>query len=225
MASAGYFTKETFRFLEDLEANNDREWFTANKERYEKHVKAPALALISAMGPELGKISGHFKATPRSLFRIHRDVRFSKDKRPYKTTIGVHFRHERAKSAHAPGYYLHIERGNVFVGIGIWHPESAALRKIREHIAENPTAWKRATGAKSFASSYELAGDQLKRAPKGFDPDHPMIDALKWKDHIGVRQLTQSFVTSDKLPKELGRAFREGTPYMKFLCAALDVPF
>jgi uncharacterized protein (TIGR02453 family) len=220
-----HFTKATFDFLRDLDANNDRDWFAENKDRYQKHVKAPALALVSAMGPELNRISNHFTATPRSLFRIHRDVRFSKDKRPYKTTVGVHFRHERAKSAHAPGYYLHVEPGNVFVGVGIWHPEPAALRKIREHIAENPAGWKRATGAKAFRSSYELAGDRLKRAPKGFDPEHPMIDALRWKDHIGVRQLTQSFVTSEKLPKELGRTFAAGTPFMKFLCASLDVPF
>jgi len=220
-----YFTKATFGFLRDLAANNDRDWFAANQDRYETHVKAPALRLVTAMGPELEKISPHFRATPRSLFRIHRDVRFSKDKRPYKTTVGVHFRHERARSAHAPGYYLHIEPGNVFVGVGIWHPEPPALRKIRDHIVENPTAWKRAVGAKAFASRYELAGDRLKRAPKGYDPDHPMVEALKWKDHIGVQQVTQAFVTRADLPKELGKTIAAGTPLMKFLCAALEVPF
>jgi uncharacterized protein (TIGR02453 family) len=220
-----YFDRSTFDYLRDLEANNDRAWFEENRHRYEKDVKAPALRLIAEMGPRLAEISPHFRATPRSLYRIHRDVRFSRDKRPYKATIGIHFRHERARSAHAPGYYLHVEPANLFVGLGIWHPESKPLRLIREHIAENPDDWNAAVGAKPFASQFELAGDRLSRGPKGFDRDHPMIEALKWKDYIGTRRLTQSFVASDTLPADLAEAFEAGTPFMTFLCAALDVPF
>lgn len=220
-----YFSKATFDFLKDLKANNDREWFADNKPRYEEHVKAPALRLIEDFGPELAKVSSHFKATPRSLFRIYRDVRFSKDKRPYKTHAGVHFRHEAAKNAYAPGFYLHLEPGEVFLGLGIWHPQSAALRMIREHIVEDPAGWKRATRGKAFTEAFELTGDSLKRAPKAFDPEHPLIDDLKRKDFIGVRRLPQSFVTGADLPKELGRAIRPGKPLVKYLCAALGVPF
>ncbi|MDH3422381.1 MAG: TIGR02453 family protein, partial [Gemmatimonadota bacterium] len=125
------FTEDTYRFLKDLKKNNDRDWFDANKKRYEEHLKDPALRIIAAFAPELKKISPHFMATPRSLFRIYRDVRFAKDKSPYKTHIGLHFRHDRSKDAHAPGFYLHVEPKQAFIGVGIWHPDGPALRSIR----------------------------------------------------------------------------------------------
>lgn len=220
-----YFSRSTFDFLGDLAANNDRAWFAENKRRYEDAVKDPALRFIEDFGPKLEKISPHFRATPRSLYRIHRDVRFSKDKRPYKTSAGLHFRHEQSKSAHAPGFYLHIEPGQVFLGIGLWRPESSALRAIREHIVEEPQAWKKASAAKGFRAHFELAGDRLARPPKGFDRDHPLVEDLKWKDYIGVKPLDEASVTSDSLPGDLAKAFRAGSPFMGFLCDALGVPF
>ena len=220
-----YFSTATFGFLKDLKKNNDRAWFAENKSRYEDVLKDPALRLIEDFGPELAKISTHFLATPRSLFRIYRDVRFSKDKSPYKTATGIHFRHEQSKDAHAPGFYLHIQPGEVFAGVGIWRPQADALRMIRERIAEDPKGWKRASAAKAFTDTFELAGDRLKRPPKGFDPDHPAIEELKRKDYIGVTQLRQSFVTSKTLPKDLAKTFKAGTPLMRFLCEALGVPF
>ena len=220
-----HFSADTLRFLSDLKKNNNRSWFAENKERYEETVKDPALRLIADFAPHLTKLSPHFKATPRSLYRIHRDTRFSKEKIPYKTHLGIHFRHDRARDAHAPGYYLHIEPGSVFAGVGIWHPESAALRLIREGLVEDPAGWKRATGAKAFRSTYELAGDRLKRPPKGFDPEHPLAEDLKWKDYIGVVELDEAFVTDGELPARLARTFGAATPFMRFLCGALDVPF
>jgi uncharacterized protein (TIGR02453 family) len=222
---SAYFSQQTFRFLRDLAANNDRAWFAANKSRYDEHVKAPALKLIEDFAPRLEKISARFAATPRSLYRLHRDTRFSKDKSPYKTYAGIHFRHERAKDAHAPGFYLHVEPGSVFAGVGIWHPESDALRRIREHIVERPDGWKRASRAKSFTSTFELAGDRLTRPPKGFDPTSGLIEDLKWKDYIGVATLDERFVRGDALPAELAETFAAGTPLMRFLCDALDVSF
>jgi len=223
--AAAYFTPDTFRFLKDLKKSNDREWFAANKSRYEDHLKDPALRVIAAFAPELKKLSPHFMATPRALFRIHRDTRFSKDKTPYKTHIGLHFRHDRAKDVHAPGYYLHVEPGASFLGVGIWHPDGPALRAIREHIVEEPAAWKRATGGKAFKEMFELAGDRLKRPPRDFDPEHPLVEDLMWKDYIGVTDLPDASVTDEGLPKALGRTFKAGTPFMRFLCQALDVPF
>jgi len=222
---SAYFSQQTFRFLRDLAENNDRAWFADNKSRYDEHVKAPALALIEDFAPRLKKISPRFAATPRSLYRLHRDTRFSKDKSPYKTYAGIHFRHERAKDAHAPGFYLHIEPGSVFAGVGIWHPESDALRRIREHIVEHPDAWKRASRAKGFASRFELDGDRLTRPPKGFDPSSGLIEDLKWKDYIGVATLDERFVRGEALPAQLAETFAAGTPLMRFLCEALDVSF
>ena len=111
MAARRYFTIQTFRFLKDLKENNSRPWFHENKGRYEEHVKEPALRFIEDLDPLLQKVSPHFMATPRSLFRIHRDTRFSKDKSPYKTHTGIQFRHEASKDAHAPGFYLHLQPG------------------------------------------------------------------------------------------------------------------
>jgi uncharacterized protein (TIGR02453 family) len=225
VAGRTYFSRATFSFLKELKANNDREWFAENKHRYEEHVKDASLRLIEDFAPHLAKLSPHFMATPRSLFRIYRDTRFSKDKSPYKTAIGVHFRHERSKDAHAPGYYFHVAPGEVFLGCGIWHPDSGALRKIREGIVEDPAGWKKASRGRKFSETFDLAGDSLKRAPKGFDPEHALIDDLRRKDFIGVQPATQALAASKDLPKELAARFKAGTPLMRFLCGALDVAF
>jgi len=220
-----YFSPETFRFLKDLKRNNERAWFAANKARYEEHVKAPALRLIEDFAPALADISPRFSATPRSLYRIHRDTRFAKDKSPYKTHAGIHFRHERAKDAHAPGFYLHLEPGSVFAGVGIWHPDAPTLRRIREHIVECPDAWKRASRSKAFLGVFEMAGERLTRAPRGFDPDHPLIEDLEWKDYVGVATLNEGFARAARLPRDLAKIFAAGKPFMRFLCEALALPF
>jgi uncharacterized protein (TIGR02453 family) len=220
-----HFTRDTFRFLQDLKKNNERGWFTENKARYEEHVKEPAMRVIEGLAPKLDRLSPHFLATPRSLYRIHRDTRFAKDKSPFKTHIGLHFRHERSRDAHAPGYYLHIEPGNVFVGVGIWHPDPSALHRIRQHIVDEPDAWKRGSRAKSFTGTFAMEGDRLARAPKGFDPDHALIEDLKWKDYIGLTEFDEPFATDPDLPGQLATVFRGATPFMRFLCEALDMPF
>ena len=179
MPDQPHFTRRTFSFLKDLAANNDREWFKANKARYEKDVRDPALRFVVDFGPHLKKISPHFKADPRanggSLFRIYRDTRFAKDKSPFKTHTGIQFRHDRGKDAHAPGFYLHIEPGGCFLGMGIWHPDGKTLRGIREGLVEDPKGWKKAVGGKRFRETFRLAGDSLVRPPKGFDPEHPDV--------------------------------------------------
>ena len=134
-----------FEFLSDLKANNDRTWFAENKQRYLESVRDPMLEFISEFAIPLAKISPHFRADSRpnggSLFRIHRDTRFSKDKSPYKTNVGAHFRHESFKDAYAPGFYLHLEPGACFAGLGIWRPDSKSLGGIRRLIAESPQEW------------------------------------------------------------------------------------
>lgn len=220
-----YFSPATFQFLRELKENNTRGWFTDNKPRYENHLKAPALRLIEDFGSLLHGLSPHFMATPRALFRIYRDTRFSKDKTPYKTSAGIHFRHSYYKDAHAPGFYCHIEPGEVFVALGIWRPGSQALRQIREHIAEDPAGWKQASRRQNFTKIFKLEGESLKRAPGGFDLDHELIDDLKRKDFIAVQHVPQSFATNAKLPAELAKTYRVGLPLMRFLCDALNVPF
>lgn len=223
-----YFTRETFAFLKDLAEHNERDWFDENRHRYEAHVKEPAQRFILAVGEELDRISPHLRADPRpvggSLFRIHRDVRFSSDKRPYKTHTGIQFRHHRGKDAHAPGLYLHIEPRSCFLGMGAWRPAGPALKKIRTALVEDPTGWRAAIGG-PFADVFELGGESLSRGPRGFDVDHPLAEDLKRKDFIAFRNLPQSFVTGNDVVEEtLGLAER-GVPFMAFLCRALEVPF
>jgi len=229
MPDTPYFTRATFTFLKDLAAHNERAWFQANKGRYERTVKEPAMRFITDFARHLERISPHFRADPRpvggSLFRIYRDTRFSKDKRPYKTHTGIQFRHERGRDAHAPGFYLHIEPGGCFAGMGSWHPDAAALRAIRERIAEQPEAWRKAVGGRGFRATLELAGESLTRPPRGFDAAHPLIEDLKRKDFIAVRPLAQSFVTSPDLPRALAKVYRAGAPLVAFICEAVGVPF
>ncbi len=225
MASEAYFTRDTFRFLEEVAGNNDRAWFDENKPRYERFVKVPALRLIQDVAPHLKDVSPHFEATPRSLFRIYRDVRFTKDKSPFKTHIGIQFRHDRGRDVHAPGYYFHLEPRQVFLALGLWRPDGKALRAIRECIVEDPAAWKRASRGRRFTAAFELEGDKLQRAPRGFDPEHPLVEDLKWKDFIATAGLSTADATSPALPRTLASLLATGTPFMKFLCEAVDVPF
>jgi uncharacterized protein (TIGR02453 family) len=223
------FGPELFSFLADLRANNDRDWFAANRDRYEEHLLEPALAFINAFAPRLEKISPHFRADARpsggSLFRIYRDTRFSKDKSPYKTNLGIHFRHEQARDVNAPGYYLHIGPGEVFAGGGIWHPPTEAATRIREAIVADPKRWRRAVHGGAFAKTLELGGDSLKRVPRWADPGHPLADDLKRKDFFGWARLSEDDVVAPGFVDEYAGICRAVAPLMQFLCDALDVPY
>mgnify|MGYP001458295661 CR=1 FL=1 len=155
--------------------------------------------------------------------RVHRDVRFSQDKRPYKTNVGIHFRHELGKDVHAPGFYLHIGLDEVFLGAGIWHPDSFSLKKIRQAIHQDPAAWKKAKGSQAFRHSFELAGDSLIRAPQGYPAEHPQIEDLKRKDHLGLCRLEPDALFEPSLVKEAAAVFRAARPYVAFLCQAIGV--
>jgi uncharacterized protein (TIGR02453 family) len=213
----GYFGEDTFAFLRELKRNNDRDWFNANKERYEESVKEPFLQFINDVGPALRTVSRNLVADPRpvggSMFRIYRDVRFSKDKSPYKTHIGAHFPLGRGMAA--PGYYFHLEPGQCFVAGGMWMPERDALQSIRERIAERPAEWKKARG--------ELDHDEasLKRPPRGFDPDHPMIEDIMRKTFTSSVRLSDTQVKRADLTKTFVRSCEQIAPLMKFLAASV----
>ncbi|MEZ5994300.1 MAG: DUF2461 domain-containing protein [Hyphomonadaceae bacterium] len=224
--------QDFFKFFRDLAKNNDREWFEANKARYREIVQAPMSDFIAALAPKLQKISPHFRADPRpnggSMFRIHRDVRFSKDKSPYKTHASAHFRHERAKDAHAPGYYLHLAPKEVLFGGGVWMPDPPALAKIRSAIAEESKAWAKAKSAKSVLSTFgglSDHGDSLSRPPKGFAPDHPMIEDLKRKSFFVMHDSSETDAASPKFVDAVAAAYKDAAPVMRFLCEAVDAEF
>ena len=224
-----HFGPELFEFLLDLRANNIREWFQENKGRYERYVKEPLLRFIEDFEPYLHSISEHFVADSRanggSMFRIYRDVRFSKDKTPYKTQAAVHFRHEAGKSAHAPGFYLHLAPDEVFAGVGLWRPDSAALGRIRDRIVAVPAGWENAVGAYAFLDEFHLAGDSLKRPPKGFDPEHPLIEDLKRKDHVATCMFDEDEATAAGFIDSFADACRRASPYVQFLTTAVGLPY
>ena len=220
------FGARTLKFLEELEARNEREWFNANKSRYEADVLAPALDFIAAMEPRLRAISERFTAIPKrvggSLMRVYRDARFAKG-RPYKTNIGIQFRHELGKDVHAPGFYVHLDRRECFLVAGLWRPEKAALDAIRQAIVERPEAWRRARDDERFRASFSLGGSALKRPPHGWPADHPHIEDLKRKDHIASCILSLEAAAQADFADVTAARFAAAQGYMRFLCEALGL--
>ena len=218
-----------FAFLRDLAANNNREWFQANRDRYVDDVQEPALEFIAAFADRLAAISPHLVADARvvggSLFRIHRDTRFSKDKTPYKENTGMRFMHESIRDVHAPGLYVHLQPNGSFAGVGLWRPETVVAYRIRHQIADDPEGWKMASAGTAFSEVWAQSGDSLVRPPKGFDPDHPLIVDLKRKDFASTARLTEKQITSAGFIDELTEMCSLATPYMRFLCRAVGVQY
>jgi len=223
------FRAETLKFLRDLKKNNNRDWFNENKPRYEEQVLDVALQFIQSMQEPLKEIAPHFTAVPKrmggSLMRVYRDTRFSKKKLPYKTNIGIQFRHEQAKNGHSPGYYVHIDPDDVFLGAGMWMPESDPLLGIRQRIADKPQEWQRVKGDKAFARHFKLGGTSLTRPPRGFDKEHAMIEDIKRKSFIAIKNMSHDDALSPQFQRKVETAFKAATPYMQFLCKAVGVQF
>lgn len=223
--AARYFSPKFFEFFEELERNNNREWFLKNKSRYENEVREPMLAFIAAFAPQLKKISASYVADPRpsggSMMRIYRNLRFSRDKTPYKTNAASAFGHRDAGHFDAPSFYLSLSSGEGFAGVGIWHPQPDAVRKIRDAMVARPPAWKKATSDRKFRERFEMGGEKLARPPRGYDPSHPLIEDLKRKDFIGGAQFTRKEVCSDQFLNQFTGACVAAAPFMKFLTEAL----
>jgi len=225
MAQNRHITPELFQFFRGLKNNNNREWFLANKQRYENNVREPLLQFVIEFGLRLGGISPHFVADARrsggSLFRIYRDIRFSHDKSPYKTAAGIQFRHERAKDAHSPGFYLHLEPENSFMGMGLWHPDSKTATRIRKAIVDRSDEWKEIVSAPRLLRDFKLVGESLKRAPRGFDPNHPLLEDLKRKDFLIVKSLSEEETCRPRFIDEFAVYCRIGAPFMRFLTSSI----
>ena len=203
--------------------HNNREWFAKNKPRYDECVVQPALAFISAFGQNLHEISPHLVADARptrgSLFRIYRDTRFSHDKKPYKTQVGIHFFHAKGRDAHAPGFYFHIEPGQCFVGGGIWHPDNPALTKIRTAITREPEAWAKARG------KLVSTENKLKKPPRGFAADHPFVEDLKLKSYIASLPLEDERICSARFLRDFTAECKKMAPLVEFTAKALGLKY
>src|SRR5581483_11745993 len=175
------------------------------------------------------KISAHYRADARrnggSLFRIHRDTRFAGDKTPYKPWAGARFFHERRRETPAPSFYLHIAPKDCFAGGGIWQPEPPTLKRIRDFLADNPAAWKRATQSKAFRGHFSFWGESLSRPPRGYDPQHELIEDLKRRNFAAGEEFTEALACSSELLPHVVGTFKRLAPMIDYLCAALDLEF
>ena len=224
-----HFEPSFFKFLRELKAHNNRPWFLANKQRYETIVRNPMLDFIGELGPPLRKVSRHLvvdnSPSGGSLFRIYRDTRFSKDKTPYKTHVAAHFPSSAGRDVHSPGYYLHLEPGEVYAGGGIWRPEAPVLGQIRDYLTHHPSAWKAALNDKKFKKHCVFEGEKLQRPPKGYPPDHEMIEYLKYKDFIFGTQFDQNQACSPGFLGKFVESCAAAAPLMEFLAKALLLPW
>lgn len=226
-----YFKPALFKFLRELDANNNKEWWEDNKGRYIDLIKEPSLHFIADFGPLLTSFAPHFtadaKAVGGSLMRPYRDVRFSKDKTPYKANVGIQFRHESGKDVHAPGFYLHLEPSENFAGVGLWSPETKVAHEIRQKINDEPDSWKKAAHSKGFADTWSLSHpeESLQRVPKQYRQDHPFGDDIRLKSFTAGNRLTQKFVTSNSFAEDFATELRKTVPFNSFLCEAIGLPY
>jgi uncharacterized protein (TIGR02453 family) len=220
-----FFEPGALRFLRELAKNNNRPWFQANKARYEKDVQGPAVRFIAEMGPRLGRISPHLTWEARlfggSLGRIYRDTRFSKDKSPYRTRLGIHFGHDAARGdEHLPGYFLHIAPGESSVSAGIWRPSPGALQKIRDSIVASPGTWGRV-----LPKGVTLDGESYVRVPTGYDPAHRYAADLRRKDFYAWLPFADAEVAAPSFGPSFEAACRRLGPLNRWLSAAIGVPW
>jgi uncharacterized protein (TIGR02453 family) len=222
-------TPQLFQFLRDLRRNNNRDWFSENKARYEQDVREPAVDLVRQLEKPLAKAAPMLRAIPKrhggSVMRIYRDTRFAKDKTPYKTNVGISIRHQANKDIHAPGVYIHLEPKECFIGAGCWRPARTVLAAIRAAIDEDSPAWKRARDNKAFRKAFQLAGESLKTAPRDYSRDHPLIEDLRRIDFIAVAPLSEADLMSDRIVSVMIDRIKKAKPLMQFLCDAIDVPY
>jgi uncharacterized protein (TIGR02453 family) len=226
------FRPEAIQFLADLAENNDRAWFQPRKGDYERLLKEPLEALIAALAGRFEAQAIPLRADPaRSPFRIYRDVRFSKDKSPYKTNLGASFPwvaedavpagvRSHTSNVHSSGGYFHLSPGEIYVGGGIWHPEKPWLDAFRRRVADDPTPIRHLAEEPGFqAMFHSLGGDALQRVPAGFPPDHPAADLLKLKDVTFGRRLSDREAESPELPDLIAETFEVAMPVMRYLAS------
>jgi uncharacterized protein (TIGR02453 family) len=227
------FAPEGLQFLVDLGQNNDRAWFQPRKAEYERLLKEPMEQLCIALNELFRSNDIPLYADPaRSPFRIYRDVRFSKDKSPYKTAVAASFGwaddgnrapgRAHADNVHASGGYFHLQPGEIYVGGGVWHPEPSWLKGFRDRVVDDYDAFRAIVEAPAFRETFGSVGDDgesLKRVPPGYPPNHPAADLLRKKNVTFGRRLSDADATSPALPAVIAESFAVGTPLLRYLAS------
>ena len=225
------FGPGALKFLRGLSRHNDRAWFERHRAVYEREVRDPLRALVEEVDVRLARIAPEITGDPRrSIFRIHRDVRFSKDKSPYKTNAACQFYHQDAgrgagqdAEGAGAGLYFQIADGECFVAGGMWMPARPALEKIREAVAEEPEALDAIVRASSFRRRFGSLSEEamLSRLPRGYAEGHPAERWLRYKSFTASRMLTEREVTSPRLPAMIERDFAALVPLVRWLNGAI----
>jgi uncharacterized protein (TIGR02453 family) len=218
------YPKAGIDFLRKLKRNNNRQWFEKHKEEFETDVKLPMQSIIASLQPYFDSFAPQFDINPkRSIFRIYRDIRFSKDKTPYKTHVAAHFvLRGKPKGIEGSGFYLHIEPGEIFLGGGIYMPDSDQLKSIRRAIAEQSKEFLMIVRDKSFVKRFKkIDGDKLQRVPRGYDPGHPMAEWLKLKQFFVGVEWKEEKCLKKLFVEEIVKVYEEATPFVMFLNDAL----
>jgi uncharacterized protein (TIGR02453 family) len=214
----------TLQFLKQVSENNNRDWFAEHKAEYEA-ARADVLAFTALLIPELAAIDKAFPKDTQAkscVLRIYRDVRFSKDKLPYKTNFGIFFA-VNGKSGTEPGYYINLQPANCFFAAGYWMPDAVSLKSIREEIDYNADEFLGIIQAKTFTDLFELSKeDTLKTSPKGYPSDHPLIDILKLKSFNGIYHLPDTAFFKPSIVNKLKTAFESIYPFILFLRTAVE---
>jgi uncharacterized protein (TIGR02453 family) len=228
------FTKDSITFLRALRRNNRREWFNAQRERCEQSVRRPLAELVEEMDARFASFAPEMSGDPRkSVFRIHRDVRFSADKSPYKTNAACWFYHRDAgkgvggSTPHGgAGFYFHIEPGASIAAGGLWMPPPDSLRRVRQALSDDHASFARTVRSRAVAKRFGTLNDEarLRRVPRGFDADHPAADWLKYRSFTMSRILTPDEVLSPALADILERDYRALLPFVRWLNAVCGFP-
>ena len=217
MASDPHFTADTLKFLRALTRHNDRPWFNDHKGDYETHVKAPMLAIIERLAVDLPRIAPDLVVSPRSLYRIHRDTRFSADKTPYKTHVAASFAHRTLPKHESAGLYFHLSPTELWIGGGIYMPQTPQLHLIRQHIVANLRTFKSLAESPAIRRMGGVQGARLQRVPRGFAPDHEAADYLRLKQYLVGVQLEPARALSPRFYGVLQRRFTTLAPFIQLL--------
>jgi uncharacterized protein (TIGR02453 family) len=222
-ATAPRFTAHTLKFLRALKRNNRREWFNARRDDYEEHVRQPMIAIIERLAIDFRELAPELMASPKaSMYRIYRDTRFSENKTPYKTHVAAVFPPRGLPKHEGAGVYFHVAPDELWIGGGMYAPQTPQLQAVREHIAANHSQLRSIVESPGFKRRIgRLEGEKLLRVPRGFAKDHPAGEYLKYRQFLAGAEFPPSLATSPRFYSTVLTVFREVVPLTRFLNAPL----
>ena len=217
--AAPRFTADTLRFLRALKRNNRREWFNAHRDDYETHVRQPMTVVVERLAHDFRAFAPELVASPKvSMYRIYRDTRFSENKTPYKTHVAAVFPQRGLPKHEGAGVYFHISPDEVWIGGGMYAPQTPQLQAVREHIATNVRRLRAIVESPAFRREFgKLEGEQLQRIPRGFPKDHEAAHYLRYRQFLAGREFPPAFATSPRFYGALVNAFKRAAPLIRFL--------